>query len=256
MLWHATPLPFLSKNQVVRLKVARTISKELKLLADGRRAEVSARFFKTGKGEYGEGDVFHGITVPQTRLVAKKYSRQATLADVNLLLNSRFHEERLIALLILVSKFEKAGARERKKIFAFYLKNAKRVNNWDLVDLSADKIMGPFLEAKGLKLLKKLAESDSVWERRIAIISTFHYIKNGDCKRAFEIARILLNDRHDLIQKAVGWMLREAGKRCSEKQLCGFLDANAKRMPRTMLRYAIERLPKKKRLYYLKKEKP
>lgn len=239
------------------MSVAETVSKELKALANPAKALGLARFFKTGKGEYGEGDVFYGITVPQTRLIARKHANQAKLEDARVLLHSRVHEERLAALLILVGKFQKAGAVEKRKIFEFYLSNAKRVNNWDLVDLSAHKIVGAFLQEsvgkkESMRFLKKLAQSENVWERRIAVLATFQFINKGDCEPALEIATALLHDEHDLIRKAVGWMLRETGKRCSEKQLLDFLDRHAAEMPRVTLRYAIERLPERDRKRCLK----
>src|SRR3989344_1560882 len=239
------------------MSVAKTVSKELKALANPSKARLLSRFFKTGKGEYGEGDVFYGITVPQTRLIARKHANQAKLEDARVLLHSRVHEERLAALLMLVGKFQKAGAVEKRKIFEFYLRNAKRVNNWDLVDLSAHRIVGAFLQEsvgkkESMRFLKKLAQSESVWERRIAVLATFQFINKRDCKPALAIATALLHDEHDLIRKAVGWMLRETGKRCSEKQLLDFLDRHAAEMPRVTLRYAIERLPEHDRKRCLK----
>ncbi|MBS3070545.1 DNA alkylation repair protein [Candidatus Micrarchaeota archaeon] len=239
------------------MKVAKNVSRELKALAEPAKALVLARFFKTGKGEYGEGDVFYGISVGQTRSVARKHARQAALEDVRALLHSRVHEERLAALLILVDNFHKAEAGEKKRIFDFYLRNAKRANNWDLVDLSAHRIVGAYLHERAgkkesMRFLKKLAQSESVWERRIAVLATFQFISKGDCEPALAIATVLLHDQHDLIRKAVGWMLREVGKRCSEKKLLAFLDEHAARMPRVALRYAIERLPEHDRKRYLK----
>ncbi|MEM4255084.1 MAG: DNA alkylation repair protein [Candidatus Norongarragalinales archaeon] len=233
------------------VKTAGFVSRELKALANARKAKTLAGFFKTGKGQYGEGDFFYGVSVPETRRIATKYSRRASLEDARALLGSRVHEERLAALLILVGKFERASAKEKKRIFDFYWRNAKRVNNWDLVDLSAGKIVGAYLDGKNKSLLKRLAESESVWERRIAIVATLHFIKKGSCKEVFEIARALLQDKHDLIRKATGWMLREAGKRCGEKTLENFLDKHASEMPRAMLRYAVERFPEAKRKLYL-----
>ncbi len=234
------------------MNAAKMISTELRRLADGRRAKVLASFFKTGWGEYGEGDVFYGVTVPVVRGVAGKFAEKAGFDDVSKLLLSKIHEERLAALLILVHKFRHGNPAERKVIYDYYLKNTERVNNWDLVDLSAEKIVGAYLEGRDKSVLRRLAASGNPWERRISIIATFHFIKKGDANQTYEIAMLLLRDKHDLIHKAVGWMLREAGKRCSQKELEGFLGKHAKEMPRTMLRYAIERLPEAKRRRFLK----
>ena len=234
-------------------KAAKTVSKELRQFANPAKAKLLQGFFKTGKGEYGEGDVFYGVTVPRTRAVAASHARQATLADVDELLHSKIHEERLAALLILVQQFRRGDEKHRKQIYEFYLKNASRVNNWDLVDLSSHAIVGAYLYGRDASVLKRLAKSKNIWERRIAVVSTFYFISKGDCRDSLEIAEILLHDEHDLIHKAVGWMLREVGKRCSQKELEQFLNAHAHEMPRTMLRYSIERLPEaKKRLYMMK----
>lgn len=226
------------------------LRRELKKKADPKRAKLLQGFFKTGPGEYGEGDVFLGITVPESRKTAKKF-KDLPLADVKKLLKSKYHEERLVALLILVHVFQ-SEEKKREAIYAFYLKNTKYINNWDLVDLSAHKIVGPWLEDKPRAILTELAKSKNLWERRIAILSTFHFINKGDCKDALRIAKMLLHDKHDLIHKAVGWMLREVGKRCSMKEEEDFLRKHYREMPRTMLRYAIERFPEKKRQGYLK----
>jgi len=225
------------------------LRKELELLANPEKAEVLQRFFKTGPGQYGEGDVFAGIVVPVSRKIAKKY---ASLPDDGILtlLKSKIHEERLIALLILIFQFEKGDARKKEQIFLLYLKHTAFINNWDLVDLSAEKIVGAYLDGRSKEILYSLAQSESLWERRISIISTFHYIKQGKYDDTLAIAGILLGDRKDLIHKAVGWMLREVGKRCSEEAEEIFLRKHHHEMPRTMLRYAIERFsPEKRRLY-------
>lgn len=226
------------------------LKKELKKNGSKAKAQIYQRFFKTGPGEYGQGDVFIGATVPNIRKVAKKYSN-LTLPNVTRLLKSKIHEERLTALLILVGAFDKANDSRRKQIANFYLKHTKYINNWDLVDLSADKILGKHLMDKPKNILYKLAKSKNLWQKRIAIMSTFHFIKNHKFQDTLKIAKMLLNDDHDLIHKAVGWMLREIGNRNlkTEEQ---FLKRYYKKMPRTMLRYAIEKLPKKKRLVYLK----
>ncbi|OGY26515.1 MAG: DNA alkylation repair protein [Candidatus Woykebacteria bacterium RBG_16_43_9] len=227
---------------------------DLRRVASSERAKNLARFFKTGPGQYGEGDQFIGVTVPQSRTVAKKY-KDLPFEEIPTLLHSRIHEERLAALLILIEQFKVADQRNdektREKIYRFYLDNTEYINNWDLIDLSAEKIIGPYLEDKPKDVLKKLAKSVSLWERRIAVLSTFHFIKQGEPKHTLEIAAILLRDKHDLIHKAVGWMLREVGKTCGEKILTDFLDKHASTMPRTMLRYAIEKFPEEKRQKYL-----
>jgi 3-methyladenine DNA glycosylase AlkD len=222
---------------------------EVELSANPEKAEVLQRFFKTGTGQYGEGDVFAGIVVPVSRKIAKQF---ANLPDDGILalLKSKIHEERLIALLILISQFEKGNAYKKEQVFYLYLQHTAFVNNWDLVDLSAEKIVGAYLNGKSKETLYNLAHSKSLWERRISIISTFHYIKQGQYDDTIAVAGILLKDKEDLIHKAVGWMLREVGKRCSEEAEEVFLRKHSNKMPRTMLRYAIERFsPEKRRLY-------
>jgi 3-methyladenine DNA glycosylase AlkD len=228
-----------------------SIKKELRLYADFEKANLLQRFFKTRKGDYGEGDIFLGIMVPNTRKVAKRNS-DISLAEIKKLLYSKIHEERLCALLILVDKFEKAEEPKKKVIFNFYIKNAKQVNNWDLVDLSAPRIVGRYLLNKPKKILYNFTKSKNLWEKRISIISTLAFIKMGELKDTFEIAKILINDEHDLIHKAVGWMLREAGK-VKVGELEKFLNKYNQKIPRTMLRYAIEKFPENKRQKYLKK---
>ncbi len=229
------------------------LKSDLKKLADTEKAKLFSRFFKTGKGEYGEGDIFLGIIVPKQREVAKKYV-DSELSLVSQLLSSKIHEERLIALLILTYKLKhkEIENKEKKKIFDFYLKNAKagNINNWDLVDLSAPNIVGSFLLDKNRSILYKLAKSSDLWEKRISVLACFAFIREKDFKDALKIAEILLEDKHDLIHKAVGWMLREIGKRNQNKEE-EFLRKHCKKMPRTMLRYAIERFDKKKRKAYL-----
>lgn len=213
------------------------------------KAKFLAHYFKTGKGEYGEGDVFIGITVPVARAIAKKY-RELPLADVKELLHNNIHEYRLTALLILCAKFEKASVTDRKKIVDVYLRNTKYINNWDLVDLSSHELLGTFLFDKPRTILYKLATSKNIWERRIAVISTFAFLRKNDVSDSLALAEILLHDTHDLMHKAVGWMLREAGKR-DEKSLVDFLAKHYKTMPRTMLRYAIEKFSSARRARYL-----
>jgi 3-methyladenine DNA glycosylase AlkD len=225
------------------------IKKDLAQLGDPERAKNSRWFFKTGKGQYGEGDIFLGIPVPEQRKVARKYLL-LSLDDVQELLNSKIHEYRFTALVILISKYRKAEELLKEEIFNFILKNTQNINNWDLVDLSAPRIIGDYLLNKERSILYKLAKSKSVWERRISILSTFTFIDNNDFKDALNISELLLNDEHNLIHKAVGWALREIGKRDQnvEEQ---FLAKYYTHMPRTMLRYAIEKFAEKKRKKYL-----
>ena len=227
------------------------IKQDLQRVADPKRAAVSQRYFKTGKGEYAEGDKFLGVAVPQTRAIVKKYWREISIADVEIILRSEIHEERMTALLIMAKKFEKGDEPEKKNIFDLYLANTKYINNWDLVDLSAPKIVGAYLQNKDKKILFELAKSKDLWERRIAMLATFWFIKNDDCRVAPKIAAILLNDKQELIHKAVGWMLRETGKHCGQEIEEKFLQKHYKNMPRTMLRYAIERFDEPKRQDYL-----
>ena len=230
------------------------LRKDLRKLADPDKAKILQGFFKTGRGQYGEGDIFLGIVLPEQRQVVKKYAQAISLSELSALIRSRIHEERLVALLILVKKFKDSDTvGKQETIYNFYLRNTKHINNWDLVDLSAPKIVGAYLHGRDKKVLYRLAKSQNLWERRIAILSTFHDIYYGQPKDALRISKLLLADRHDLIHKAVGWMLREIGKRCGEKYLLKFLGDHAQTMPRTMLRYAIERLPEQQRLSFLKK---
>ena len=231
---------------------AANVRKELKSMADPDKAVILQQFFKTGLGQYGEGDIFIGVTVPQSRKIAKKFS-QLQLVEVETLLYSRIHEERLVALLILVWRYSSAldNREEKEEIVKFYLDNIKQVNNWDLVDLSAPNILGAYLiDNRDRRLLYRLAKSENVWERRVAILATYHFIRNGDFSDTLKIAEMLLQDRHDLIHKAVGWMLREVGKRDATAEEA-FLEKYWSVMPRTMLRYAIERLPENKRRRYM-----
>lgn len=224
---------------------------ELKKSADRRQAELLSRFFKTGPGQYGAGDVFYGIKVPVQRQIAKKYP-DLPLADIQKLLDSKIHECRLTALFILISQYKKAVAAGQKRIFDFYLKNYKNINNWDLVDLSAPNIVGSYLLDKSRDILYKLARSKNLWQNRIAILATFTFIRNNDFADALAIIEILMPHGHDLIHRAGGWMLREIGKRnqaVEEK----FLEEHHGQMPRTMLRYAIEKFSEQKRKYYLAK---
>jgi 3-methyladenine DNA glycosylase AlkD len=234
--------------------ILKNLRKDLNLYASPQRAEGLKRFFKTGKGQYGEGDIFLGVQVPDLRKIVRKYTN-IPLDNTLQLLRSKIHEERLIALLIMVENAKRSDEGGREILFKKYLENMLYINNWDLVDLSADKIIGSYLFEKPKNILYSLAVSENLWERRIAVMATFDFIKKGFYQETLKIAKILLNDQHDLIHKAVGWMLREIGKRCSQEVLEQFLLVNYKQMPRTMLRYAIERLPEELRLQYLNGEK-
>jgi 3-methyladenine DNA glycosylase AlkD len=225
------------------------IKADMQRLANPEKAEFFKRFFKTGPGDYAEGDRFLGLTVPDQRQLARAY-RDLTLADVEELLRSEIHEHRLTALFIMGLQYQKGSPAEREQIFSLYLSNTSRVNNWDLVDSSAPYIVGEHLLEKDPTLLRKLAKSDSLWERRIAMLATFAFIKRNDFKASLEIAGILLQDKHDLIHKAVGWMLREVGKH-DLAVLEQFLAEYYHQMPRTMLRYAIEKFPEARRKAYL-----
>lgn len=250
------------------------LRKDLQKVADPAKAEFVSRYFKTGKGEYGEGDVFVGITVPNLRTISKKYFKQANLADIEKLLHSAVHEERMVALQMLRLQFQKGDAQFQKTAYDFYLSNIKFINNWDLIDGTADAIVGEYLLTRhsgkrsasrigvdsgqarvtDIFILEELARSPIWWERRIAIMATYQFIKNGYYQPTFKLAEMLLSDKHDLIHKAVGWMLREVGNRVSQEKEEEFLKKYYKKMPRTMLRYAIEKFEEKKRLQYLKGE--
>ena len=225
------------------------LKKEVQKQANPKKAKILQRFFKTGKGQYGEGDIFLGLTVPQSREVVKKFYKEISLKETEEILHSKFHEERLIALLILVRKYEK-NSEQREKIFQIYLKNTAWINNWDLVDLSAPNIVGDYLLEKDKIILYKLANSEDLWERRIAILATFYFIKNNRFAETLEISKQLLEDKEDLIHKAVGWMLREVWKR-DNNAAEDFIKKHYNEMPRTTLRYAIERMEEGKRKNYL-----
>ena len=230
--------------------IAKEVINALKLLATEERRKVNEWFFKTGKGEYGYGDIFLGVTVPNIRRIAKKFSQEISLQELTKLIQSPIHEVRLCALFILVNKYNK---KDPDRIYQYYLKHLNSVNNWDLVDSSAPYIVGDYLykNPEKLKILFKFANSENLWIRRISIVSTLAFIKNNEFKTTLKIAKLLLNDYHDLIHKAVGWMLREIYKR-DENLIKHFLRQNYAQIPRTTLRYAIERMDKKERLLYLK----
>ncbi len=238
--------------------------KEINRNKNTEKAKILSRFFKTGKGEYGYGDVFLGLTVPVSRKIASRYN--LPLSEIEDLLKNKIHEVRLIGLFILIKTYKSASEKDKEKIFKFYLRNTKHINNWDLVDTSAPYIVGDYLLNKktarphqssgaggNRDILYKLANSKNLWEERIAIISTFAFIRKNDFKETLDICKILLNHKHDLIHKACGWMLREVGKK-DEAVLKRFLNENISKMPRTMLRYAIEKFTEKERIEYLKRK--
>ena len=229
---------------------AATVLRRLRAMRDPARGRFLQRFFRSGPGEYAEGDRMLGLTVPQLRALAREF-RDLPLAQVDTLLDSAWHEARLLALLILTLQYPRAEARGRARIHRLYLRRTDRINNWDLVDASAPQIVGAHLESRSRAPLRRLARSRNLWERRIAMVATLHFIRRNDLDDAFAIARLLLDDDHDLIHKATGWMLREAGKR-DATALRAFLDRHAAAMPRTALRYAIERFSPAERARYLK----
>jgi 3-methyladenine DNA glycosylase AlkD len=236
------------------MKSAQTVIEKVTKLGRPKRAKTSQRFFKTGPGQYGEGDIFIGLIVPELRKLAKLHD-DLTLPEVTKLLQSPIHEIRFLAIVILVNAFQKGDDRLRASIAKLYLKSIKKyINNWDLVDVSAPQIVGGYLADKPKDILFDLARSTSLWERRVAMLATFYFIRKGESELALKIAAILANDKHDLIQKAVGWMLREVGKACGAEIEEQFLEKHANTMPRTMLRYAIERFPPQRRLHFLKKK--
>lgn len=225
---------------------------ELHQLADDKIAAHSRRFFKTGKGEYGEGDQFIGIRVPKIRKLARKYPT-LSIGDIQELLNSPIHEERLLAIVIMVEQYKKGTLEQKEDLFNLYLGNTDRINNWDLIDISVHHIVGHYLEKRDKSILYRWAVSNNLWERRMAVMATFYFNRQHTFVDTLRIGEILLQDQHDLIHKAVGWMLREIGDRdykCEE----AFLNKYYKTMPRTMLRYAIEKFEEEKRKQYLKGE--
>ncbi|MBU1042790.1 MAG: DNA alkylation repair protein [Candidatus Omnitrophica bacterium] len=220
--------------------------------ADKAKVKILQSFFKTGKGQYAQGDIFLGITVPKTRKIAKQFL-DLDKEEIIELLKSKYHEQRLLALLILVEQFKISDHKVKAQIYKLYIKHTKYINNWDLVDLTAAKIVGEFLFNTERDLLYKFARSKNLWQKRISIVATYYFIRQDDFEDTFEIAKILLKDKHDLIHKAVGWMLREIGKRDLLKEEY-FLRKHYKNMPRIMLRYAIEKFPQNIRLKYLKSQ--
>ena len=240
----------MEKKTKVNEEVIR-IQKELETLIDPVKKEILPRFFKTGKGQYGEGDKFLGVIVPNIRLVAKQY-KEEPFEVMAALLQNPWHECRLCALLMLVERFKKSDEKGRKAIYDFYLSQTSRINNWDLVDLSAPGIVGEYLKDKPRRDLYRLADSPLLWDRRIAVVSTFTLIRNNDFIDILALSERLLHQEHDLMRKAVGWMLREVGKR-DRDLLVQFLEKHSKTMPRTMLRYAIEKFPHEERQEFMKR---
>lgn len=234
-------------------KTAAGVKAALRKQADPVKAPILRRFFKTGPGEYAEGDQFLGVSVPTQRKIAREF-RGISLAETKKLFVSKMHEDRLTGLILLVDSYERGTEAEKREIFKAYLASTKHINNWDLVDTSAAQIVGRYLLDKGRARLRALAKSKSLWERRIAIIATFAFINKGEHRDTFEIARLLMKDEHDLIHKAVGWMLREVGKRVDVKHLRAFLAEHAPSMPRTALRYALEHLPAAERQRFMKQK--
>ena len=240
-----TVLPGLTAAQTLVTLVA---------LGSTSAAAFAQRFFKTGAGQYGAGDAFLGVPVPLLRALVREM-KDAGLEVAMPLLKSAWHEARAVALMLLVRVFQQGDEKTRKRVYALYLKSSKLINNWDLVDMSAEHIVGPWLADKPVlreRVLTRLAKSTSLWERRIAILATYHYIKQGNVAETLRVAQLLLKDEEDLIHKAVGWMLREVGKRVSEEKEESFLKRHYRQMPRTMLRYAIERFSEPKRQRYLR----
>lgn len=230
--------------------MVKEIQKRLIELGDPEIAAHSQRFFKTGPGEYGEGDIFRGIRVPVQRKVAKAFKHVSVATAIDLL-HSKYHEDRLVAIFILVEKYKKKDPVQKQEIYEQYLANTAYINNWDIVDSSAHKIVGPHLMDRDRSILYKLVKSDVLWERRIAMMSTYYFIHKDDYEDALKLAELLLHDKEDLIHKVVGWMLRELGKRNFDLE-DGFLLQHYQSMPRTMLRYAIEKFPEERRQGYLK----
>ncbi|KUK76128.1 MAG: DNA alkylation repair enzyme superfamily [candidate division WS6 bacterium 34_10] len=253
------------KQNLTKKQLRNNILKDLKEVSSRERAVNSSRFFKTGKGEYGEGDLFIGIRTPEIRKISKKYLGDLKLGDLDFFLHNKIHEYRLFALITLTYMYHRTGSikdcsnrkEQREKIYKYYLENKRWINNWDLVDISAPKIVGAFLqekdgdrEGKDRGILYEFVESNNLWDQRIAIVSTYTFIKQGDFEDILKFSKLLINHEHDLIHKALGWMLREVGKK-DEAVLKTFLEDYANKIPRTMLRYSIERLNEKERQKYL-----
>ena len=231
---------------------AEKITNEIKSFSNSEFAAHHARFFKTGKNEYGEGDLFYGLKVPEIRKIAKKYFKNITLKEIDILIKNPFHEVRMVAILMLVLKYPKVAEEEQGKIYNLYLSNVNYINNWDLVDISAPHIIGAYLFKNNTEKLWELANSEHLWSQRISVLSTFYFIRQGEFIPTMELSKYFLKHEHDLIHKATGWMLREVGKR-DVNSLYSFLNKFHKTMPRTMLRYAVEKIPPQQRIIYMKK---
>ena len=232
------------------MTTAADVRRELEKRSDAERAVFHKRYFKTGPGDYGEGDRFRGVKVPVLSQLSREHQDMPT-SEVVKLLRSQFHEDRLLALVILVRQFDRGDHVRKSAIYALYMKSTRYINNWDMVDCSAPNIVGAHLRERSRAPIRRLARSANIWERRIAVLATFHFIRGGEFDESLHIAKRLLTDEEDLIHKAVGWMLREIGSR-DQEVLEKFLRVNYRKMPRTMLRYAIERFPEARRQRYLK----
>jgi 3-methyladenine DNA glycosylase AlkD len=243
-------IAFVRLSFKIEKKKMQNLKQSILQLASPERAIIATRFFKTGKGQYGEGDIFIGVSNPQVQAVVKEFYKNVQMAEIQELINDTVHELRFVGLLVLVVKFPKSSPTQQQEIVDFYLKNVRQINNWDLVDCSAYKILGKFLLHKDRQILYDLAESGHLWSERVAVVSTFEFIRNGQFTDIFRLSEKFLTHPHDLMHKACGWMLREVGKR-DELALEEFLEENLTKMPRTMLRYAIEKMVQKKRLGYL-----
>jgi len=245
---------FISMRELLecaQMEKVEDVKHQLSLLSNSDHAKISARFFKTGPGEYGEGDIFRGVRVPVLRTLARSL-RHLEIDDIELLLQSPYHEDRLLSLILMVNLFKTGAAAEQRRLYRVYLANTRYINNWDLVDASAEHIVGGYLRERDRTPLYRLAESPNLWKRRISIMSTFHFIKNRDYSDALKICHLLIGDTEDLIHKACGWMLREIGNRKLAAEEA-FLDEHALMLPRTMLRYAIEKFTVARRKHYMKK---
>ncbi|MCI6161263.1 MAG: DNA alkylation repair protein [Prevotella sp.] len=234
------------------MSILNTIITELQKYSTEEKRQILPRFFKTGKGEYGEGDKFLGVTVPNIRMVAKQFKDSCSLNDADELMRSEWHDVRMCALLLLIHMLKGADETRKKEVFDFYLSHTGHINNWDLVDVSAPTIVGKYLQDKDRTILYQLAESQSLWENRIAIVSTYSFIKKGDLADTYALAGKMMHHPHDLMHKAMGWMLREAGK-IDKSSLAAFLEKHHREMPRTMLRYSIEKFPQEERKHFMKR---
>ena len=248
-IYFSSPLIFAT---FALMNKAKEIEKEMKELGSAEKREVLQRFFKTKKGQYGEGDKFLGVVVPMTRMVARKH-KDANIEVIAELLQSEWHEVRLCALLIMTEQWKRADEKAKRAFYDCYMAHTDRINNWDLVDLSAPTIVGGYLADKPRDILYQMAESNWLWDNRIAMVATLAFIKNKDSDDTYRLALKMMNHKHDLMHKAIGWMLRESGKRDDARRLYCFVDEHRKEMPRTMLRYAIEKFSEAERKYLMRK---